>query len=886
MKKTLLLVFTFCFSLLAFSQVQIGNDIDGESGLLNNRFGYSVSLSTDGNIMAVGAPYNDGYKNPSTTGTVRVYRNTNGVWTQIGQDIMGATSLGWSVSLSGDGSTVAVGAPENSDNKDQVRIYRNIDETWTQIGNNITGNTSGNDSFGYSVSISSDGNILAIGAPLNDSVGVYEFKNNEWTQVGADIKGGDGSGDRLGLSVSLSAYGNIVAVSDPYYRSGRVSSGRARIFKNINGNWIQVGNAIDGEPDENLGRNVCLSKDGSRVAVSVPNYSEGEYIGHIRIYENKNDEWTQIGSEINTEFPGDTSRTTGINLSLSSNGKVIAIGAQNNDGNGENSGHVRVFEEIDGNWTQVGDDINGASSEDIFGKGISLSGDGQVVAVGAPHNEENGYRSGEVRVFRNINNSWTQIGDDINDEQGISPDHFGYSIDLSSEGNTLVVGAPFKDGLNGYRTGQVMVYENNNGEWIQKDNEISGHNYEDGFGASVSISSNGQVVAIGTPYSDANGEDSGQVSVYQNRSGVWSQLGSSIDGEFPGDHSGISVDLSSDGTVLAIGAQFNDGNGEDSGHVRVYKNINDTWIQIGNDINGIAEGDQSGKSMCLSPDGNVLAIGAPLNDSNANSSGHVRIYKNINDTWTQIGNDIVGEKEWSRIGASVSLSYNGNIVAIYALTDDRLDGTIGYASIYKNVNGTWTKIGNDISGRFDRKFYESRTSISLSYNGNIVAVGMPRDTHYGPNYKFLSGSTKIYKNNNGIWTQIGNDIYGEYYYDYSGRSVSLSSDGNKVAIGTDFNHENGEYSGHVRVYDLTAVLSTESFKQDYFSFHPNPVNNVLNIELNNGLELKQVNIYNIQSQYLYSVKTKTINTENLKSGFYFVEVETNKGKSAQKIVVE
>ena len=75
--------------------------------------------------------------------------------------------------------------------------------------------------------------------------------------------------------------------------------------------------------------------------------------------------------------------------------------------------------------------------------------------------------------------------------------------------------------------------------------------------------------------------------MYQNISGTWTQLGGDIDGEAAEDQSGISVSLSSDGTIVAIGADGNDGNGS-SGHVRVYQNISGTWTQLGSDIDGEA----------------------------------------------------------------------------------------------------------------------------------------------------------------------------------------------------------------------------------------------------------------------------------------------------------
>ena len=107
----------------------------------------------------------------------------------------------------------------------------------------------------------------------------------------------------------------------------------------------------------------------------------------------------------------------------------------------------------------------------------------------------------------------------------------------------------------------------------------------------------------------------------------WYPIGNDIDGEAAGDQSGYSVSLSSDGNTVAIGAPYNAGNGTYSGHVRIYENSGGSWSQIGNDIDGEAAGDQSGYSVCLSSDGNTVAIGAPYNDGiGSNIAGHVRVY--------------------------------------------------------------------------------------------------------------------------------------------------------------------------------------------------------------------------------------------------------------------
>ncbi len=79
------------------------------------------------------------------------------------------------------------------------------------------------------------------------------------------------------------------------------------------------------------------------------------------------------------------------------------------------------------------------------------------------------------------------------------------------------------------------------------------------------------------------------------------------------------------GSIVAIGAQKNNGNGSNAGHVRIYKNINGTWAQIGPDIDGEAADDWSGFSVSLSKDGSSVAIGARNNDGTASNAGHVRV---------------------------------------------------------------------------------------------------------------------------------------------------------------------------------------------------------------------------------------------------------------------
>ena len=131
--------------------------------------------------------------------------------------------------------------------------------------------------------------------------------------------------------------------------------------------------------------------------------------------------------------------------------------------------------------------------------------------------------------------------------------------------------------------------------------------------------------------------------------------------------------------VIAIGAFRNDGNGKDAGHVRIYTFSNDVWTQVGHDIDGENAGDQSSYSVSVSDDGMTVAIGAIENDGNGDNSGHVRVYKLSNNFWTKLGPDIDGENAGDQFGSSVSLSANGMTLAIGALNGGENDG--GYVQV-------------------------------------------------------------------------------------------------------------------------------------------------------------------------------------------------------------
>jgi len=163
--------------------------------------------------------------------------------------------------------------------------------------------------------------------------------------------------------------------------------------------------------------------------------------------------------------------------------------------------------------------------------------------------------------------------------------------------------------------------------WQLIGGDIDGEDQNNRSGSSVSLSGDGYTLAIGAIGNSANGNNSGHVRVYQYDGTDWFQKGGDIDGDAAFDQFGFSVSLSSDGNIVAIGGYGNSGNGSYAGHVRVYEYDGTDWVQNGGDIDGEAASDQSGYSVSLSSDGNIVAIGANRNNGIGPSSGHVRVYE-------------------------------------------------------------------------------------------------------------------------------------------------------------------------------------------------------------------------------------------------------------------
>jgi hypothetical protein len=372
-----------------------------------DNFGFAISLSDDGNTLAVGAQGESSSvgginsvpdEAALSSGAAYVFVRSAGTWTEqayvkaSNPDM--ADSFGSAVALSGDGNTLAVGAPSEASaltgvtagsvseatagnaasNSGAVYVFARNAASWSQQAYVKASNTDSPDFFGNAVALSGDGNTLAVGAPFEGSAltgvtagtvseamtgngapfsgAVYVFARNagSWSQQAYVKASNTGGSDMFGSSVSLSGDGNTLAAGAP----GEASSSTG----------------IDSTPDE--------------AAAGA---------GAAYVYTRSAGTWTQQAyvKASNTEASDDF----GTSVALSKDGNALAVGAPREDGSGTgiepssdegaaNSGAVYFYSRSAGVWAQQSYvKATNTQSEDRFGRSVTLSGDGNTLAVGA-----------------------------------------------------------------------------------------------------------------------------------------------------------------------------------------------------------------------------------------------------------------------------------------------------------------------------------------------------------------------------------------------------------------------------------------------------------------------------------------------------------------------
>lgn len=456
-----------------------------------------------------------------------------------------------------------------------------------------------------------------------------------------------------------------------------------------------------------------------------------------------NAQWNQIGDD----FVGDSLEDlAGHSVALSGDGNILAVGYPNEYPN-EVYGHMIVYENINGTWFPIGDTLWGSDPLDHTGFAVSLNYDGSVVAISSVTNSYGGYEAGNVEVYEYNGSNWIQLGDDMNGNFDYCV--FGWSMSLDSAGNNIIIGAPGCLSM-----GEVYIYTYNGSEWVQKGNSLFDVTTSY-FGESVSISANGSIVVIGV-YQDNN--NTGYVRVYEYDGFIWNQKGSEIMGAGSNSNFGYSVDINSDGSIIAIGSP-----GYLSDIVALYKYDGTDWSQMGNTILPEVIGDDIGCSVSINPTGNIIACGATRNGNNGMNSGQCRVFELINNYWIQKGDDINGKDAMEFSGFSVSISYDGNTVAIGAPYNDSIGFWSGAARVYHNCCTSDSISVTACSGFLSPSGNYLWTETGLYYDtlqnaagcDSIIMVYLTGSTTSGISILLCDASSYVSPSGNYIWTSSG-----------------------------------------------------------------------------------------------------------------------------------
>jgi hypothetical protein len=389
---------------------------------------------------------------------------------------------------------------------------------------------------------------------------------------------------------------------------------------------------------------------------------------------------------------------------------------------------------------------NDGNNSDKFGTSVVLSGDGQTALITAKGDTtKNGRTAGSAYVFTQTDNNWNQQ-QKLTAEDGDRNDQFGRSAALAADGTTAIVGA--NDITNDGGPGSAYVFTRADGEWSQQQ-KLTANNGDDGdrFGSSVALSSDGTTAVVGADAdNDPNGSNGGSVYVFARSNGEWNQQQKLATNDGVGtDRFGTSVALSGNGGAVFAGALFGRGpNGDVTGSVDVFTRADGEWSQQQElTPDDGSSGGQFGGSVTVSSDGTTVLVGAEFNENPNNAAeGSAYVFTRADGEWSQQqklipsdGGDVV------RFGQSVTVSSDGTTGLVSANTDADSAPNIGSTYVFTRADGEWSQ-QQELSPDDSDKGERFGDSVALSSDGATSFIGARFDAN--PNGGTATGSAYVF----------------------------------------------------------------------------------------------------------------------------------------------
>jgi len=360
-------------------------------------------------------------------------------------------------------------------------------------------------------------------------------------------------------------------------------------------------------------------------------------------------------------------------------------------------------------FIQQGEKLTGSGEigRGEFGVSVALSSDGNTALIGG--GTDNGHIGG-AWVFTRSGSTWTQQGEKLTGGGENANGWFGFSVALSSDGNTALIGSP-ESNTEGADVGAAFVFTRSGSTWTQRAKLTGSGEIGTGlFGESVALSADGTTALIGASYDN---ESVGSAFVFTRSGETWTQQGDKLTGggEIGHGEFGSSVALSSDGNTALIGGS---GDNEDLGGAWVFTRSGSTWTQQGEKLTGPSEGSGEGGFGCctsaLSADGNTALIADFAPGGNT-----AWVFTRSGSTWTQQAKLTGSGATAGSEGSTVALSANGNTALIGADADSA-------AWVFTRSGETWTQEGGQLAVEGVGSFGHS---VALSSEGTTALIGAP-----------------------------------------------------------------------------------------------------------------------------------------------------------------
>ncbi len=478
---------------------------------------------------------------------------------------------------------------------------------------------------------------------------------------------------------------------------------------------------------------------------------------------------------------------------------------------------------------------------------------------------------------------WLQQGNKLLPGGNIGSTIFhGYSVALSSDGNTAIVGG-IGDNAN---AGAAWVYNRSGGVWTLEAKLFgSGATGNASQGFSVALSADGNTAIVGGIGDNTN---AGAAWIFTRSGGVWTQQGNKLvgTGAVGNAQQGVAVSLSADGNTAIVG-----GNRDNNfaGAVWVFTRNGSVWSQQGNKlvVSDAIGNSRFGISLDLSSDGNTIIVGGHTDNINA---GAAWIFTRNGNSWSSqtklIGSNAVGS---ARFGRSVSISSDGNTAIVGGYEDDAAKGAVW---VYTRSGNSWTQQGSKLVGTGATGNASQGFSISLSADGNTAVVGGIDDNAF-------AGATWVFTRSGGVWSQSGNKLFGSGAVGIAnqGGAVAISQDGNTIIVGGISDNTNMG-AAWVFIPGTTSVQQTSNETPNSFLLaqnYPNPFNPSTKISWQSSVSSWQnLKIYDMLGNEVATLVNEykpagsyeiVFNASELSSGIYFYQLTSGSQVLSKKMML-